>query len=356
MKKILNNLLAIILLIGVVGIYPLSAQSKKPAVISIGSAYGGGYGKPFSAGTIGILHVKGLLEDEFQKDGIKIQWYFFKGAGPATNEAYANNTIDFAYQGDLPSIIGKAGGLKTKVIAAGSVRANVYVAVPYNSKITSIKELRGKKVGLSQGTNAQLTFDRILEANGLTEKDVKIYNLGPADGEAALSAGDIDAGFFWNGLLHLRTLGTAKIIYTTQNSPEDWKNSGALLVTEDFANKYPDIVRRVVKKYVEAAKWGSEEKNKDQFFKLLTKTGTPYSVIKEDAGSRILNDINNPLLDDFFYNHYKGGVNYAKEKSLIRKTFDVNNWIDKSYLNEALKELGLENYWQPFVSGTKKKS
>jgi sulfonate transport system substrate-binding protein len=354
MKKYLNGFLVVTMLIGIFGINSIFAQGQKPSVIRIGSAYGAGYGKPFSGGIIGIVHIKGLLEEEFRKDGIKIEWYFFKGAGPATNEAYANNTIDFAYQGDLPSIIGKAGGLKTKIIAAGSVRANVYVGVPFDSRITSIKELKGKKVGITKGTNAQLTFNRILAANGLTEKDLNVYNLGVADGEAALTSKDIDAGFYWSGLLNLRTLGTAKIIYSTKQSPDDWKNSGALLVTEDFAGKYPDIVKRVVKKYLEAAKWSSEEKNKNQFFQFLTKGGTPLSTIKEDASGRTLKDINNPLLDKFFYDHYKDGLNFAKEKSLIRKTFDVDKWIDNSYLNSALKELGLENYWQPFGAGSQK--
>jgi hypothetical protein len=34
-------------------------------------------------------------------DSIQIQWRFFKGAGPATNEAFANHQIDFAAQVDL---------------------------------------------------------------------------------------------------------------------------------------------------------------------------------------------------------------------------------------------------------------
>ena len=57
---------------------------------------------------------------------------------------------------------------------------------------------------------------------------------------------------------------------------------------------------------------------------------------------------NAPLLDDFYINHYKEGVIFSKERQLIRNTFDVDKWIDKSYLEEALKELGLENYWRQF--------
>jgi sulfonate transport system substrate-binding protein len=347
-RLLLSSLIIVSLLVGVKGAESVFASEKNPKVIYIGSAYGGGYGKPFSGGTIGVVHVKGLLEEEFKKDGIKIEWYFFKGAGPATNEAFANNSIDFAYQGDLPSIIGRAGGLKTKLIAAGSIRAINYLGVPNDSPITSIKELKGKKVGIFKGTNAQLTFNRILEANGLTEKDFKLYNLGSADGDAALSSKDIDAGFYWLNLLNLRTLGIVRIIYSTKESPDNWKNFGGLLVTEKFANEYPDIVKRVVKAYVKAAQWASEEENRDELFQLWAKAGTPFNSVKEDNEGSPLKLKNTPLLDDFYISHYEEGVAFSKERQLIRNIFDVDKWIDKSYLEAALKELGLENYWPQF--------
>ncbi|MDD5465152.1 MAG: ABC transporter substrate-binding protein [Candidatus Omnitrophica bacterium] len=355
MKKLLNSLLIAGLLIGVTGVNSIFAEGKKPKVIRLGSAYGGGYGKPFSSGTIGIVHAKGLLEEEFKKDGVKIDWYFFKGAGPATNEAIANNTLDFGYIGDLPSIVGRAGGLKTKLLAAGSVRAEIYILIPADSPVTSIKELKGKKVGIFKGINSHLGITRILEANGLTEKDLKVYNLGTADIEAALASKDIDAG---GGGLRLRDLGLVKVLLSTNpvlpgidaslKVPIQWKPTGGLFVTEKFANEYPDIVKRVVRVYVEAAKWGSEEKNREEVFQLWSKVGTPLSQIKETNAGKTLKQLNTPLIDGFYVTHYKDALLYSKEHKFIRNTFDVDSWIDRSYLNAALKELGLENFWQPY--------
>ena len=57
------------------------AAQHKPDIIRIGSAYSAGYGKPYSTGILGIVHARGLLEEEFKNDGIKLNWYFFKGAG-----------------------------------------------------------------------------------------------------------------------------------------------------------------------------------------------------------------------------------------------------------------------------------
>jgi sulfonate transport system substrate-binding protein len=346
LKKLLSSLLAITLLAGVNFAF---AQEEKPKVIRIGSAAGGGHGKPFSSGIIGIVHARGLLDEEFKNDGIKIEWYFLKGGGPAANEAVANNTIDFLYQGDFSTLAGKAGGLKTKILAAGSVRGNFYLSVVANSPYNSIEDLKGKRIGVFKGTPGQLTFNRFVNAHGLSEKDFNIINLDGADQQAALASKEVDAavGSFFN----LRDQGLTRIIYSSVGNPqfqEIWKSTMGLLVTEEFADKYPDIVKRVVRVYVEAAKWGSEEENREEVFKLWAKVGTPYSNIVETNAGKPMKLINTPVIDEFFTHHYKEALIFAKEQGLIKKTFEVEKWIDAGYVNTALKELELENYWPYF--------
>src|SRR4051794_31182791 len=123
-----------ILLVAAVFFSAGAARADTPSVIRIAFAGVGVGNRPFIGGSsLGVVHSRGLLEEEFKKDNIKIEWSFFKGAGPAVNEAYANSLIDFALQGDLPSIIGKAGGLKTKLLASTGSRQNTYLAVPADS-------------------------------------------------------------------------------------------------------------------------------------------------------------------------------------------------------------------------------
>src|SRR5882762_7058121 len=102
--------------------------AQAPAVIRIGVATGG-VGTPPRTGssTIGLVNAQGLLEQEFAKDGIKVEWIFFKGAGPAVNEALVNKQLDFAWQGDLPSIVHRAGGVKTRIIVGSGVRNGLYL-------------------------------------------------------------------------------------------------------------------------------------------------------------------------------------------------------------------------------------
>src|SRR5688572_33153326 len=88
------------------------------------------------------MHLRGMLEDEFRKDGIQINWSFLRGAGPAVNELFANGLLDFSLLGDLPSIVGRASGLEYKLIAGSSVRGNIYLAVPADSSVQRSEERR----------------------------------------------------------------------------------------------------------------------------------------------------------------------------------------------------------------------
>ena len=75
-----------------------------------------------------------------------------QGRRAAVNEALANNQLDFAIQGDLPEIIGRANGLKTKLLLASGAHAPIYLAVPTGSPIHKVRDLRGKKLSIFRGT------------------------------------------------------------------------------------------------------------------------------------------------------------------------------------------------------------
>lgn len=134
------------------------------------------------------LHkARGVLEQEFKKDGIHVKWLFFPGAGPATNEALANGKVDFAFQGDLPSLVGRSTGLKTKVLFSTGRFGPVYVAVPADSSAEELRGSEGKKFSIFKGTNGQIVFNRILAKYGFTERDLRVINQDSYSARTALS-------------------------------------------------------------------------------------------------------------------------------------------------------------------------
>jgi sulfonate transport system substrate-binding protein len=322
------------------------AQDNKLSVIHIGGSVVGS--KPMYVSTLGIIYGRHLLEEEFKADGIKIEWSGFRGQGPAIDEAFAKGALDLASYGDFPSIIARAGGIQTKLIAATYRKTNIYIGVRIDSDIRDIKDLKGKKVSVAKGTNAHLAFNRILEAHGLTEKDVQLLNLTGADADAALGAKQIDVEVGNLNILKLRDLGIARVLYSTKQLPDKEKMCGGLIVSTAFANEYPQILQRILRVYVRAALWTSDEKNREEAIRIWTSTGTSLAHFKEDREDVPLEDMVDPLVDEFFVSHYQEAMNFSIERGFIRRTFDLSTWIDLTFLDQALKTEGLQGRWSEY--------
>jgi sulfonate transport system substrate-binding protein len=209
-----------------------------------------------------------------------------------------------------------------------------------------VKDLRGKRVAIFKGTNIQLSVAKILEANGLTEKDIKAINMDTATARAAIVTKDVDAAFGDYSYFSLRDQGAARIVYSTQGDPRFLRH-GSFLVTEAFAAKYPSTVVRVLKQLVKAAKWNADqERAPTPVFQLWAKSGYPYSNYKEDLKGQSLKLLASPLLDGYFAAQYRQQIEEAKRFGLIKNTFSYDAWAEPKFLAQALKELGLENYWE----------
>jgi sulfonate transport system substrate-binding protein len=322
------------------------AFAATPAVVRIGVAQQGAGDPPvFGGSPAATAQLQHRVEDALQPGGVKVEWIFFKGAGPAVNEALANKQIDFAYQGDLPAVLGRANGLKTHLLVASNVRAGVYLAVPPDSDIKSVKDLKGKRVGIFRGTNLQLVADNVLKANGLTERDLRVINLDSAAAQAALASKGVDAVFLDYNLFKLQRQGLAKIVESSRDGGMQFTRQAHLLVLDDFEAAHPDTVQKVVTSVVQASLWSSDDKNRDALFKLWAKSGVPVESWQSEYANQQLKDRSSPLLDPFVVSRYQAVADDALRLNLIRQPVSVNGWFEPKYLDQALKTLKLENYW-----------
>jgi sulfonate transport system substrate-binding protein len=323
------------------------ARAESPLLVRVGYAGIGVGNRPFVGGSAGATAQAGhYLEDEFANDpAVSVQWYFFRGAGPAVNEAIANNQLDVAYQGDLPSIVGRANGLETKIVFGGRSHGPIYLAVLPDSDMKSVDDLKGRKVAFQRGTNVELAVAKVLAAHGLTERDLKVITMDFVQAQAALASRDIEASFGESDLLELADKGVARIAYTTKGDNPAFGRQAHVLATEAFAAQHPDVTGRLVKAFVKAAHWSSLEENREALFELWAKSGIPAGTFRADFEGQALKYRNSPLLDDFLRDQYRIQAEQAKEHGLIRRDVDVSDWFDTRYLEAALKELHLEDFW-----------
>jgi sulfonate transport system substrate-binding protein len=307
------------------------------------AAVSAGYGKPFGLAVIGIVQARKLIEEELKAHNVRVTWTFPDGAGPAINEGIANGQIDFASYGDLPNIIGRSGGLPTRILASRGAEI-IYVAVRTGVRAQTIAELKGLRVTLQRGTILHQAFDRLLAENGLAESDVQLFDLKTQDQNPALAAGSVEAVVGTVTLLNLRDQGVVRIIYTTHGklTPDGF---GAFVVADEFARRYPATTEAVVRAYVKAAHWGGDPKNRNAVLEIWGQAGTSRAVLAESFQGVNLRTQLDPRLDDFYLATLKNEAAFAQSNKLVRSPVDIEAWIDRAPIAAALRDLNVTSFW-----------
>lgn len=321
-----------------------------PKVISLAAPEQGSQGKSFAgAGPVSLAHAAKAIEAEFAKDGVQVEWKFFKGAGPAINEGIATGQLDVVFLGDLAAVIGRASGLKTRLVAASGRSANSYLATALGSNIQGFKDLKGKRVAVLRGTAYQLPFDRLLKAEGLTEKDVRFTNLDWPTSKAALVSKDIDATFGGSDLQLLKLAGTADIPVSTKGRGDLYAIHSTVIATDAFASQHPEALTRIVKVLVQQAHAASSGAiaREALFQRFADISGLPVQLFSSEFEGTDVKSRYSPLLDEGYVAHFDDVIEGAKAAGIVRQSFDPKTWADARFVNQALKELKLEGFWTP---------
>jgi sulfonate transport system substrate-binding protein len=150
-------------------------------------------------------------------------------SGPPMLQAMASGSVDIGGVGDAPPAFAASGGEAVEIVGAlkGLSGDQDALVVPKGSSITSLKQLKGKKIAVGNGSSADYNLLTVLAKAGLTTKDVTIVNLQPAAALAAFTSGAVDAWDIWPP-------------YVQQVTAQD--NAKALAVGAAFGNPYSFVV------------------------------------------------------------------------------------------------------------------
>ena len=125
------------------------------------------------------------------KCGIKVDEKVF-AKGPDVMQGILAGELDVGTTASEAAISGRANGAPIYVVA-GFAKGGARLVAGKDSGIKSVKDLKGKKVGVTRGGIHEVLLDAELGQNGLTPKDVTIVYLAFADLNQALLGKNIDA-------------------------------------------------------------------------------------------------------------------------------------------------------------------
>jgi NitT/TauT family transport system substrate-binding protein len=154
----------------------------------------------------------------FKEAGVDVELLWFE-YGPSM-EAYTAGKVDAVMVTNGDGLVTGAGGAKNIAILITdySNGNDMIVAKP---GIESVKDLKGKKVGIEVGFVEHLLLLKALESAGLSESDVEIVPTPTGQTPQVLASGQVDAIGAWqpNSGGALKAVPGSKAIFTSANVP-----------------------------------------------------------------------------------------------------------------------------------------
>ncbi|MEP4199204.1 MAG: ABC transporter substrate-binding protein [Aliishimia sp.] len=298
-----------------------------------------------------VIKELGLLEKHLPTDGsyadaeYDISWADYSSGGPITNQMLANK-LNFGVMGDYPLIVNGAKFQETDSLRTVYVAGTGYnlkgsgnaIVVPVESDIYSIDQLKGKEVSTPVGSAAWGMLLKAMQDNNIPTDEYVLKNQSPAVGAANIAAGKIDAHSDfcpWSEIMEFR--GTGRKIYDGSETGVPYLHG--VVVRQDFAVEYPEVVQAFIKAVYEAGEWIREDPMR-AVTEMEGWTGVEKEVLYlyfSKGGHLTLEpSIKTEWIDALKFNH---GV-LVNEKAIPPLDFDA--WITEDYLKAAYADMGVD--------------
>ncbi|ASC70782.1 ABC-type nitrate/sulfonate/bicarbonate transport system, periplasmic component tauA and NosL [Halomicronema hongdechloris C2206] len=298
----------------------------------------------------------GLLEKHLPTTGkyegveYDMQWSSYTSGPPITNKMLADQ-IDIGLMGDFPAVINlikfqqeadDADSIYIGTLAYSPNGAGNAVVVPKDSEATSLADLEGGTISVPFGSAAHGMVLKALDDVGINpETDVTLISQAPEVGGSSLRTGQIDAHADFVPFGELFPFrGFAKKIF--DGAQTGVPTLHGITVRSDFAEEHPEIVVAYLKAVLEANQI-FRESPEEISANIEEWSGIEKEVVYMFLGPSGLQPLD-PTIREVHVEALKNSIATLTSLGKIENPVDpaeVTNWIDESYLQQAMEEMDL---------------
>jgi len=244
-------------------------------------------------------------------------------------DAFVAGQVDAVCMTNGDALVTGASGAPSVAIMANdySNGNDMVVAKP---GITSVKQLKGKKIGVETGFVSHLLLLHALESAGLTEKDVEIVNMPTDQTPQALGGGSVDAIVAWqpNSGQAIKALPGATAIY----SSADVKGViyDVLAVNPQSLAEDKETWEKVVSVWFRIADFMADPANKEE---ILTIMSARVGLTPEQY---------EPLLKGTYILDKAGNQEVFEKGETLESIYGSNKHVDAFNVNYGVYEKSLD--------------
>jgi len=276
------------------------------------------------------------------KYGLKVQERIF-AKGIDIMPAIIAGEIDAAASAADAAVAGRASGVPILVVA-GFAKGGARVVIRPDLPMTSVKDFKGKKVGVARGGAQELLLMAELSKAGLTwsdkpGKDVQVVYMAFADLNQALQSKHIDAMVKSEPQSSQAiNKGWGKELLKPYDTPLG-EPIRALVITEKMYNTRRPVAEKFMKCFVEATKTFIEKPEVAEKFVI-------EKMFKGQITSQDFKDAigNSPYSYDISAEHIQITTDMMQKYGVgkMSKPPTATDWVKVDLLDEAKKELNIK--------------
>jgi NitT/TauT family transport system substrate-binding protein len=275
----------------------------------------------------------------FKEEGVDVKFEWFDYV--ASMDAFAAGKLDAVTMTNGDALVTGATGAKSVMILINdySNGNDMIIGAP---GINSLKDLKGKKIGVEVGFVDHLLLLNGLEKLGMKESDVELVNVPTNETPQVLASGEVSAVGAWQPSSGeaLKLVPGSKPIYTSADEPGLIYD--VLAVSPESLASRRDDWKKVIKVWYRAVAYLKDPKTHDDAVKIMAaRVGlAPEEYAKFIDGTKILTlDEAKKFLPkaDGFKSIY-GSTKIADDFNVANKVYEdpqpVDEYIDISLMNE----------------------
>lgn len=193
-------------------------------------------------------------QDLWAKHGLEAETEVFTN-GPIQIQALGSGDLDFGYIGPGALWLPMQGEASVATINS-LARADRLIAQP---GLDTFESLRGKTIGVAEGTSGDMILSLALEEYGMTEDDIEKVAMDPSTMISAFAAGQIDAAAIWYP--HVETMREQVPGLVEMNIGEEFPElqfPAAQVAGASVAEDNPEALERFQAVQKDAVDWATE--------------------------------------------------------------------------------------------------
>jgi len=196
----------------------------------------------------------------FAANGLKVSYRNYSSGLAAVN-GLINGEVDIATAAEFVLVGKLLANASICTFGAISKALNEYVVARTDKGITTIQDLKDKRIGVSLGTSTEFYLGRFLELNGMNLNQVNIVDVPPPETPNALANGTVDAVIAWRPNINTieNLLGDKIVMWPAQANQPYYV---AVITTNNWTATHPELVIRFLNALIQAETFSLNNKDK----------------------------------------------------------------------------------------------